>query len=181
MPSKQLNFFIMPEDWKQISEVLEKQNVYFIKVPLKDSSKIFTKTIADKKEGESYRVYLTNEEYKNKIFFEHGDDKKTLEVDILKSYAIEFDRAGFFPYSSQILHRARFYTVTKYFDKSGKELEKDADFIKWVTIIYKVIKKEFLKKIEGQDYITFSENTIKWIQSKNGKVDTAGLKITAEK
>ena len=107
--------------------------ICFIKVPLKDSSNFFTKTIADKKEGESYKVYLTKEEYKDKIFFEHGEDKKTLEVDILKSYAIEFDRAGFFPYSSQILHRARFYTGNKYFNKSGKEVEKDAEFIKWNT------------------------------------------------
>jgi hypothetical protein len=173
--SKQLNFFIVNEDWASIGSLFSGMDVLFIKVPFKDMSKILSTDIGTKGE-ESYIVYLTKEKFFDRIEFRNDTDG--YNVDVIRSYAIEFNRGGFYPYSNKILHRARFYAITSFKDENNISIKKDSEFVEWVNTIFKSFKKHFLTESPLDKDFPFSLRTIEWATRMGAKMDAAGLTIS---
>jgi hypothetical protein len=170
--SKQINFFIVPDDWAMIGEFFKKAGVHVIKVPLLKADHLVKSHL--NQDLEASQVYLTNEDYKRKIVL--TPQKTGYYVDVVRSSAIEFSRGGFYPYSDKILHRGRLYSVFKYYNDDGILTVKDSDFKEWADVIYKSFKKNFLKKTKIDNDFLFSENAIKWMLENKARVDAAGVK-----
>ncbi|MGN6803290.1 MAG: hypothetical protein ACTHJN_15420 [Ginsengibacter sp.] len=178
MKSKQINFFILPEDWESINSFLTDKNICFINEDTVLSDfKLSEKPVEDKYRKSKYKIYLTTEEFKDQLYLE--DHEGDVSIDVLKSYAIEFDRGGFFPFSQKVLHRARLYAVTEYFTSNKEKVRKDECFIKWIDDVFRMFKKEFLEIIPGEKYITFSKNVRKWIDVTHAVIEPSGLIIVA--
>lgn len=143
MSSKQINFFIVPEDWPTINKFLKEAGASLIKVPILKIDHIFNESIND--DTEAHQIYLTNEVRRNEIVL--NPHKAGYYVDVVKSNTIEFNRGGFYPNSNKILHRARFYTVFKYYDDNGDFILKDESFVKWQMISIGYLKRSFLEKV----------------------------------
>lgn len=171
--SKQTNFFIVPKDWPEIRAFFEKNNVIFFKGPILDENNFLPSNPELINSEGTYQVYLTKKEYQRKILLKQ--QKEDFDIDIVRSYVIEFNRGGFYPYSNKVLNRARFYTVTRYLE-DGHNKNKDQGFIEWVEAIYREFKKSFLRKTNFDKDFPFSENAIKWIIENKAKVDVTGLK-----
>ena len=178
--SRQINFFIVQEDWPAISAFFKQQGVVFIKVPILSEENIYSDDIGSKTKEESYQVYLTRKEYHSNVFTAQLKSEKAAYIDIVRSYAIEFNRGGFYPYSKNILHRARLYSINKYYNNEGHLIEKESHFLQWVDTLYKLFKKEFLKKSVIDKDFWLSENAIRWVEENKGKVDVSGLQVVAE-
>ena len=141
MKSKQLNFFITPDDKNNMESFFKYHDCLFIRNNIK-SAKIDL-DISFEKES-IFQFFLSKENFKKEIFFKQIEDK-SYYVDVIRSFVIEFDVGGFYPYSNKELHRGRFYCVTSFYN-NGSVANKDGDFIKWIKKIFKLFPKEFLVK-----------------------------------
>ena len=174
MKSKQLNFFITPDDKNNIESFFKDHDCLFIRNNIK-SAKIDL-DISFEKES-IFQFFLSKENFKKEIFFKQIEDK-SYYVDVIRSFVIEFDVGGFYPYSNKELHRGRFYCVTSFYN-NGSVANKNGDFIKWIKKIFKLFPKEFLvKKNEYMGYY-FSPNAIKWVEENNARLVEGGLKLVA--
>ena len=142
MKSKQLNFFITPDDKNNMESFFKDHDCLFIRNNIK-SAKIDL-DISFEKES-IFQFFLSKEEFKKKIFFKQLEDRSYYYVDAIRSFVIELDIGGFYPYSNKELHRGRFYCVTSFYN-NGSVANKDGDFIKWIKKIFKLFPKEFLVK-----------------------------------
>src|ERR1051326_3197739 len=114
MNSKQINFFIIPDDLQQIVRFFEQKRILIIKrntlLP-----EIVDYDLALNSE-KIFQVYLSKVEFKNKISLNYLNAKNHYYVDDMRSDVIEFSIGGFYPYSDKELHRSRLYFITKYYD-----------------------------------------------------------------
>jgi hypothetical protein len=165
-----MNFFIVPEDWPRIDDFLKEVGASVIDSPVINKDQLFP---GERNEARSSQVYLTNDRCGEKIVLNAHD--QGYYVDIVKSNVIEFSRGGFYPYSDKILHRARLYTVSTYYDGNGQLVDKETAFLEWAARLYKLFKKEFLAKTAIDKTYLFSENAVKWILQSKAILDTAGL------
>jgi hypothetical protein len=110
MRSKQLNFFILPEDWVEINLFLYEAGASILSVPITSIDDLFNNMRRD--DIESHQVYLTNQQPGKGIVLK--PDRSGYYIDIVRSNVVQFTRGGFYPNSNKTLHRARFYTVLGY-------------------------------------------------------------------
>jgi hypothetical protein len=162
------------EDWEAINDFFLKKDLLLIKTPIIRKEDLF-RTRANINDEDLYQIYLTKKEFSEYIFLKKENDG--YGIDILRSYAIEFDRGGFYPYSNKILHRSRFYSVTKFYDENDILVNKHVDFVKWAEELYKTFKRQFLVKSDIDKTFPLSEATVKWAHENNAIMDISGLKI----
>jgi hypothetical protein len=160
MKSKQINFFIVPEDYKLINNFLSNHNCsiyldsYIDKKlnPIKSLPKI---------EEEIFQVFLSNNRFNISLITKSNE--KSSYFDIIKSDLIEFSLGGFYPYDKTILQKGRLYYISEFFEDDELK-SKDLDFVEWSDEVLKDFKKKFLKKYSNHTTIFYTENAIKWIE-----------------
>ncbi|PSL22984.1 hypothetical protein [Chitinophaga ginsengisoli] len=176
MNSKQVNFFLAPEDQAEVinfftevgCEVVQEntrksgQPVYFdIKKDLKDA----------------FHLYLCTPEFLETLAFRCLECRQEYYIDILKSNAIEFSIGGFYPYSNKEIHRSRLYFVSRYCE--GDSLfQRDEEFLFWADNIFKAFKKAFLVKDKSilRD-IYGTRNLINWVNRTRATMTVDGSKF----
>ena len=163
--SKQLNFFIHPDDWQSIVGFNQSQNVIMMG----------TKSTINKIEevySFNFQVYLTKKQFidNGEIFF----DAKTNYINLSSSSVIQFSLGGFYPNSSNTLNRGRLYYVVSYFD-NGSLAVKSVDFNNWASKYFGLFKKTLLGKNEFDSEFQMSKKTIDWAREHKATVDQSGL------
>ncbi|MBC7946552.1 MAG: hypothetical protein H7Y42_01640 [Chitinophagaceae bacterium] len=173
MRSRQLNFFIIPGDLKEIFLFLEEQQAIIIRRNSPSKEDAFKPISADEL-TQMFQVHLTTRNFQNKVRFKYLEAKNYYHVDSLISPVIEFSTGGFYANSDKVLHKARLYFVSAYYHGS-QLVQKDEEFIKWVDGTFKKFKKRFLIKVPkiGDEYV--STNCVKWIEENNAKLEPSGL------
>lgn len=175
MSSKQINFFIAPKELTKISSFLFDRKCKILK-RVRDKSDSLMNYDIEKNPEKIFQVYLSSEEYKEKLFYEDINSKDACYIDILRSYCIEFSIGGFYPYSNKELHSSRFYYVFEYYE-NGKMIQKDKMFINWADDIINTFKKQFLRKasIYTSNFVT--EKFIDWVKENNAEMTVDGTKF----
>jgi len=175
--SKQLMFFIMPEDLSAIYSFFNIHNIKYIRENVISPHQVQLQKLPPHEGKPWEKLYITYDEFSQNLFFNKNKKSSDYVIDIDKSYVLEFSPGGFYPYSSKTLHRARFYCPTQYFVSNGETVAKSNAFKSWVDKIYKSFKKEFLIKLGDENKIFFSPKTVAWMKQNGGKIDNTFLKI----
>jgi hypothetical protein len=175
MNSRQINFFLAPQELHSISDYFHNNNCKILKRRVKsitDRTEYDLKTNKD----DLYQVYIYSSEFSNKIEFQFNEDKKYYYVDSLKSYCIEFSIGGLFPYNNRELHRSRLYLVSRYYNEKGLLVSKDSDFINWSLSILNQFKNKYLLKSETDKGVYLSKEAKNWIFKTKATLAQSGLK-----
>jgi hypothetical protein len=179
MRSRQINFFHLPEELNIFELFFKECEIIYIKENIKQLADYIENEIPRINNDLPFKIFLSKYNFRHKIVY-HFDNKKDIySLDTLRSYLIEFALGGFYPYSSEILHRSRLYFPTNYYASNGEIIEKDPEFVKWASWLMEQVKKKYLKKIPSENNgILFSNGVIDLLEKKKGSLDQAGLKIT---
>ncbi|GAA3758013.1 hypothetical protein [Flavobacterium ginsengiterrae] len=170
--SKQLNFFITPEDYNSINSFLKECSAIILTNDDIKKEKNILNSITDLNEDVK-QIFLTRNDFLKDVVI------KTIEDDISYYYItssalLEFSIGGFYPYDKNSLQSARFYYIKSYYDENGDFVSKSEDFVSWCDEIFKIFKKLFLKKYSKDCYC--SDSAIKWIESNNAVLNNGGQK-----
>ncbi len=173
--SKQMNFFIVPGDWTLIDRFTHEQKIiYLSNNALKNEDNLKNDLIVDNLD-KAAQLYLTNVVFRNHVYFKKYE--RGYFIDVLKSNFIEFSRGGLYENGDNVLHRARLYAITKYFQGEEK-IAKDAFFVSWANEFMKLFKKNFLLKTNLDTKILFSRNVVDWINEHGAKIHKSGLSFS---
>jgi hypothetical protein len=175
MNSKQVNFFIMPEDLLEIELFLVNEGVLFIPQPIYDERNIYSSSVIRniKPKINFGQVYLTHPDFSNKVLIKKIERQGYHLVNVEQSLAVEFDIGGFL-YKPNQLERGRLYYITGYYEDKVF-VKKDEHFIKWADRIFREVKKKFLKK--GDSFLYYTQRTIDWKNQTGAKEDTPCFSI----
>jgi len=178
MNSKQLNFFLIPEDLPDVYDFFSGHKVKYGRIIEGTSDEITFESFPFKHGMPYEQIYLTTEDFHSNIFLKKGKILPEFSVDIDKSYILQFTPGGFYPASSHVLHRGGFYCATSYFVSNGESVAKSNEFKTWVDKLFKSFKKEFLSKLNDKDRIFLSLRTIEWMKKTGAVIDLAFTKLT---
>ncbi len=168
MKSKQLNFFITPEDRDSINIFLSKNNCYI----LVDKGNASSNELPKLEEG-IFQVYLTKKEFIKNIRTLVTDNGVEY-IDNMISPVLQFNLGGFYPYNNNLLQRGRFYFIAGYYNNNENFVDKSSDFVNWSNTIIKSFRKEFLKKYTEESTFLYSESAITWIKTNNAVLVNGG-------
>lgn len=135
--SKQLNFFITPEDYNSVNSFLKECGAMILANDNIGKENNISNSIIDLND-EVKQVFLTRNEFLKDVVI------KTLENNISYYYItssplIEFSIGGFYPYDKNSLQSARFYYIKAYYDENGDFVSKSDDLINWFDEVFKKI------------------------------------------
>jgi hypothetical protein len=174
MKSKQINFFISPDDWEAINHFFIDHGACFIKQPIHDLKNMLTTDISTKEDGDFNKVFLTKAEYISSIKTRYLETQNYYLVDDLRSNVVEFSRGGFSSVSNDALERARLYFVSQYFEDEIT-VKKDTSFLSWAESLLLSFKKQFLtNRILSYG---MSNNVFQWMRENNKSIEDSGLII----
>lgn len=143
MHSRQRNFFLAPDEILDVYTLFCNQGLRFIK------SHGTRKDVYDRYDfvinaDQVFQVSVYKSDFSDCINFDRTEGKGVSFVDIRSSYCIQFNLGGFYPFSSEIYHRSRFYDVVSYFNQHGELVSKGAQFLEWAELFLKEFKMAFL-------------------------------------
>ncbi|PWN64103.1 hypothetical protein [Chryseobacterium viscerum] len=175
MASKQLNFFITPDDHDRINEMILERNIMVIlKQNISDTSEIVTsKTLPSIEEG-IFQVYLLISQFLDKIVVLSTDNGKKY-FDINRSYLLEFSLGGYYAYDRNILQSGRLYFVKSFYNNLDELEEKSHSFCEWCDSVIRDFKKEFLQRYSNDKDFFYSKSAIEWIEKNNAEETDGGL------
>lgn len=173
MKSRQLNFFITPQDHNEIEKFLIEKN---IEILAKESlnSDYDNHGMLPKENDKIYQVFLTRKEFSNDIEIETIEDSDKRYYSILTSPLLEFSMGGFYPYNMNILQRARFYFKGGYYNDEDVYVNKADEFTDWAQDVMKQFKKRFLISYPKQKDFLYSQSAIEWIEAHGAKYTNGG-------
>lgn len=176
MSSKQLNFFITPEDYQRINSFIHrKEALVLLNEDITSNNKIEIKSGIPS--AYVYKIYIFKKEFLDKIKIKtittNANDIKSFVID--ESYLLEFNLGGFFPNDKNALQRARFYYVKSFWNEENILEEKSNDFTLWCNDFIKDFKKHFLKKFSKEKTFLYSDSAIKWIEDNNASEAGGGM------
>jgi hypothetical protein len=175
MNSKQVNFFLAPEDLPRVITFINENGglIYKGETNTKD---IPVRYHLLSNEESIIQAYVCKEGRNTFLSFRYLEKRKEFYIEIGKSNCIEFSFGGFYPYSDKELHRSRFYFVTKYYE--GDELvTKDKEFLTWADDVFKKFKKQFLVKAKELSDYYVTTNFIEWAKRTEARQTTDGSKF----
>lgn len=160
MSSKQLNFFITPDGYNRINEMILTKNIILIlKQNISDKGEVIISKTLPPVEDEIFQVYLSAPQFLDKIEVLSTDNGKKY-FDILRSYLLKFSLGGFYPYDKNILQRARFYYVKSFYNQYDDLEQKSNSFCGWCDSVIRDFKKEFLKRYSDDKGDLYSPSVI---------------------
>lgn len=175
MNSKQVNFFLAPEDLPRVIAFINENGGVIYKRDANTKDKPVSYDLLLNEES-IIQVCFCKEGQETLLSFVYLEKRNEFYINTDESNCIEFSIGGFYPYSDKELHRSRFYFVTKYYE--GDELVgKDEEFLTWADNILKKFKKQVLiksKELSG-NYVT--EKFIEWVKQTAAKPTTDGTKF----
>lgn len=175
MNSKQINFFIVPEDLPFVYDFFSRMNVIHATVNKKGPDFINLDEFPVQHETNPYQIYITHKDFASNIYTGRWKDGD-LFIDYGKSWVLEFSLGGTTPGRPKVLDRARFYCTTSYFVSNGESVAKPDHFKKWVDKFFKTFKKEFLVKSDCPG-IYFSPRTVEWMAKTGATVHKSYTQI----
>ena len=178
MNSKQLNFFLVPEDLPFVYDFFNRMDVRYIRVNNKEKEDVTLEHFPFR-HGTAYeQICITHIDFSSNIYLSTWQNGEYF-VDLEKSYVLQFTPGGFYPFSSHILNRGGFYCATSYFVSNGESVAKPDEFKKWVDKLFKSFKKEFLLvKLDERYPIFISQRAIEWMKNNGAVVDKAMFEIS---
>ena len=174
--SIQKSFFIFPNELKLIDAFLKANSCLLIQKDVLKEPALLDININSSKE-KTFQVYITKEQFKNKIHFKYLQSKDYYYVDVLSSYAIEFSLGGFYPFSDKELHRSRLYVITEFYEDEVL-VKKSMEFLNWAKRLIKDFQKQFLIKSLIFPNTYLSEKCLKWVSINDGKLESGGQKFS---
>lgn len=174
MKSKQLNFFITPDDYCLISQFLNDFKCELL-IDRCGKSKIIKINNLNQLETGVFQLFLCPEGYGNKVFTTGENDLE--HINIFNSYVVQFSLGGFYPYDKNILQKGRLFFTQGFFEGENF-VNKESDFLKWGSSLINKFKNEFLKKNVLEDNYYYSDNAIQWIKENKAYflMDCSGWK-----
>jgi hypothetical protein len=175
MNSKQINFFLAPEDFPKVITFINENGgtIYKRHADTKDKPVRYNHLI---NEESIYQVCVCKEGRTKILSFEYLEERKDFYIEIGKSNCMEFSFGGFYPYSDKELHRSRFYFVTKFYE--GDELvKKDEEFLTWADEVLKKFRKQFLMKAKDLSNAYVTVNFIEWVKKTEARMTSDGTKF----
>lgn len=174
MSSKQLNFYITPEEHERINEfIIKKGAIILLNEKISSENKMESQN--EIPTNDIFQIYLSNNEFAKKVKINTIESNNIKYFDIEESYLLEFDLGGFYPYDKSILHRGRFYYVKSFWNKNDVLEKKSNDFTLWCDDFIKDFRKEFLKRFSKEKTFFYSDSAIKWIEDNNALEGGGGL------
>lgn len=178
MNSKQLNFFLAPEDLPFIYDFFNRMEVKYVRINKYDPEDINFESFPFRHGSAYEQIFITQMEFSSKIYARLSGIASEYRLDLEKSFVLEFTPGGIYPSSAHILNRGSFYCKTSYFVSNGESVAKTDEFKKWVDKFFKAFKKEFLVKSNEVSWMFFSHRTIEWMNKRGAVVDKAMFKIS---
>ncbi|WP_428232722.1 hypothetical protein [Flavobacterium sp.] len=168
--SKQLNFFITPEDYNSVNSFLKECGAMVLADGDIGKEENVSTSIINLNE-DTKQVFLSRNDFFEKVMIKTFENNISYYY-ITSSPLIEFSIGGFYPYDKNSLQSARFYYIKAYYDENGDFVSKPDDLINWFDEVFKKFKKVFLKKYSKDCYC--SESAIKWIELNNAVLNNGG-------
>ncbi len=165
MMGRQINFYLMNEDFLEIDEYISKKGLIIIPNYTKTDGLEIVNSILDKKYYP--QKFLSLPTLSGQIKKRYIETQKYFTVDILDSPVIEFS-IGY--QEENLKRRGRvYYTKNKIGNGSPKKNEL---FLKMADDFFKWIRKNFKNvKLKGYEEFLISERTMKWLnESKERKL-----------
>ncbi|HVG17081.1 MAG TPA: hypothetical protein VM935_19065 [Chitinophagaceae bacterium] len=176
MNSKQINFFLAPNDLNDVAVFFKEKGCHILKRRVDYPTNRVDYDFVSNKE-EIFQVYIYSSPFTDKIEFQYLEEEQYYYVDSLRSFCIEFGIGGFYPYSDKELHRSRFYYVHKYYNTEGILISKEKKFINWADNIFKEFRKYFLTLSQDFKGVYFSDKALELTKNYNAKLVNGGLKF----
>ena len=132
MKSKQLNFFITPDDYYLIDNFL-KENMSIILTDNEIENPNKKDFLLVNKNENLNQIYLTKEDFLHEVKIIKDGVKYYY---LVSSNLLEFSLGGFYSYDKNSLHRARFYYIKAYYE-NGAFIEKSTNFTNWCDELMK--------------------------------------------
>jgi hypothetical protein len=163
MKSKQINFFITPNDFQYINHFIKTHDILIYNIE--------TEKVDEIKEN-MHQVFLTKENYIDNLVFS-STKKGDKYFDIGRSYVLEVSLGGFYTNTKKDFTNGRVYFVMSYYE--GEHLIYKSDsFNKWCEQFIKFLKKDVLKKYPiDKDYL-YSQSAIEWINTNDAVQSNSG-------
>ncbi len=177
MTSKQLNFFMMPDDLVGFENEFSNFGALFIRQPLPSPTLTFKDSIGYSN-GEFAKIFLTTQTFTNKVIIRKIENKKYYLIDDLRSPVIEFSRGV---KNEGIVQRSRLYFTKEYYNENGHLVEKDRRFTTWASSLLKAIKTHFLVQYGGEKNILYTSTMIEWMEKTGWEMNTAGTAICSKR
>lgn len=175
MASKQLNFFITPDDHNRINEMILESNILVIlKQNISGTSEIVPSKALPSIEANIFQLYLTTSQFLDKIKILETDNGIKY-FDINRSHLLEFSLGGYYPYDRDILNSGRLYYVKSFYNNLEELEEKSNVFCEWSDGIIKNFKKEFLQRYSNDKDFLYSKSAIEWIEKNNAEEMGGGV------
>jgi hypothetical protein len=176
--SKQLNFFIHPDDLVPIVDFFNGNGIKYVCDQIKSAGDIVLHDFPNN-HGKLYDTSnLTSEQFKDRLYFTFDEERSDYGLDPEKSYILEFSPTMFSPSNDRVIHRGRLYCKTDYFVSNNEKVVKSDEFKAWVDKVFRLFKKHFLIRTDFNKHILFSAKTLAWMKENNGQIDAPFLKIT---
>jgi hypothetical protein len=152
MKSRQLNYFLLEEDYYQINEYLKKGNIKISALPLL-------------KQSLREIPYLTNRnesDWLDTILFSPNDEKSikidkiellaggfAYSIDTITNPIVEFGRS-YYDVSDKQLRRSRIYFITHFYNDKDILQSKSEEFLNWTDKFLKWLRKYLIIIKEGR-------------------------------
>ncbi len=173
MASKQLIFFITPEEHNRINNmILEKGIVVLLNQNINSTIEFKILNHLPPMNSNIFQIYLSTTNFLDRIVI-NSVDEQMYYFNIDESYLLEFNLGGFYSDDDSFLRRARFYYVKSFYNKYDNLEKKSNSFCEWCDSVIRDFKKEFLKRHANDKDFFYSQSAINWIEENNA-VETGG-------
>ncbi|MBL0743486.1 hypothetical protein [Chryseolinea lacunae] len=175
MQSRQLNFFIHPDDLPEIEVFLREENALFIKQPTFEIANLYSDSIAFDDRHKFDTVFLVKADQANHVVTQWIAPQGYWLVDAQSSCAIQFSRGGLTK-DGKKLNRARFYYTSFYYHE-GERIEKPKEFVAWADRLKRKFRKRFMVPGAGVNGNYYSPRVEKILHQQQTGVHLSGWHI----
>lgn len=164
MKSSQVNFYIHPDDVKELEKFLAENDIVIINQPQYTTDLKFSDIIEKRTDNEWLKCFLARRQDIKSIKNEFINEQNYYLIDEFESPVIELRRCLF---DGKILKGSRLYFIKAFYDSNDRLVDKPQDFINCAQSVLKWIKKHYNKDSKNGDY--FSPKAEDW-KNNNGEI-----------
>lgn len=132
----------MPDDIPSIYVFFRNNLIRSASQAIKNDNDAMLHYLPKESSSTTNRIYLSTDDFQPNLRYKYDEVNLTYEIDEAKSYVLQFEPGGFYPYSSKVLHRGRLYGTTSYFVSNGEMFNKDELFKSWIDKVFRMFKKD---------------------------------------
>lgn len=173
MSSKQINFFMMPEDEKEFESYLKQtKQVSFLAVPMYHQElRVMNSFGSQDPEGKSWStIYLVLTDDLEKIIINYVPGPSYYLLDELRSPVIQFMRC-YYDFSNKKIRRGRLYLNTGYYNQNREWVWKEQEFLDWANNVFKWFRRHFKnQKLKGFEGWLVTQRTAEWVEKEGGEL-----------